>query len=407
MSLHMLGAISIESLGVEVSDVMNIVHPIGKGVLSIFAPQLAQSVEDIQVQTGVLYKDKLAAAVVVDNAAAASTTKALVSTVLATRAAGDAKVAADAQALADQAAAEAALAQLAIPGFPASVRPQRVAAIQKSLAATAAKLQKLPTDLRLQCAAKAWQVVLERVKVEGTAPAPVTQIPVTQSIIPTEKTMSLNMLGAIVGQDFSKMDWKKIAGGALSTVATVTEGVQAGEEAKKVAAADKTKIDAAIAADADAGQAKAKALNSAAVASTAAGAAKAPADARAAADQSALDIASAAMDAASAALPASAAEPRLVAANGWRKAVTAKLQANPTDPYSQSAVKAWTWVLNKIQNAQIVKSDKPPAAPVPSEPFYQKKIVGPVTILHAGLGVTSLGLGIYFRKSILRLFGIG
>lgn len=215
--------------------------------------------------------------------------------------------------------------------------------------------------------------------------------------------MSLHMLGALaVGQ----FDYGKLAGSLLTAGGDVAEQVTASEEAKKTSASNQAKLTAAIVADAAAQQAKAAALTSAALAAGApAGKMRDAAQARASADQMALDVASSAQDAAGGQVSLPLAGQRVAVANKGLAEATRKLQVKPTDLYSQNAVKAWTWVLNKIQNVQIVKAGEPVRSQ--EEGFFSKRIVGPVKVWHAGAGLGLLGvLWLVVKKGLLkRLFG--
>lgn len=213
---------------------------------------------------------------------------------------------------------------------------------------------------------------------------------------------SLHMLGARTAVG---LDYGKLAGGLLSTAGDVYEGVQADEAKKKLKASDQKKADAAITADNAAALAKAAALTSTALAAMATGVVKKGADAKAAADQKALTVATAAQDRAGAAAGPAASEVRAASAQKALEAATAQLQAKPEDIYSQNLVEAWNWVLNKGQNAEIVKKSPDKA---PEQPWYDKKIVGPVKVWHAGAAGAGAGvLYIAVKKGLFRFLGIG
>lgn len=407
MSLHMLGALH------SASDVMDeVVHPLGKGVLSIFAPTLAQGAEDVEVnegwyntpamraakKTAADAQGKLAAAIAADANAVTACATALTSTAYAMSAVGKAKTRADARAAADQAACDAAFAaqDMAAAAVPAELLPQREPPIQKGLAAAVTKLSKTPADLYAQNVVKAWQVALY--KVQNPTPKGDTQ-------------MSLHMLGArktLVG-----FDYQGLASGLLSTAGGVASSVQADKAAEEASAADKSKADAAIAADSAAALAKATSLTSDALAASAPATKSVAAKAKADADQAALAIASNAQDQAGASVPASTTSLRATAAQKALAAATTKLQGAPSDLYTQNLVKAWNFVLNKVQNAQITKNAPDSGKPSKKEEgglmaLLKKPIVGPVVVWHAAAGVGVLGaLWLAVKKGVFHRFGIG
>lgn len=404
----MLGALDSPSAVMD-----QIVHPLGKGILSIFSPTLAQTAEDIEVQQGWVNtpkskadkakiddaQAKLDAAIAADAAAVAACATALTSMAQAASApVGKPKTKADAKVAADQAAGDAAFAaqdKAAAAVLPV-VQNQRVPPLQKGLAAATKALQKTPTDVFAQNTQKAWQIVLN--KVLSTQPVGVG--------FQTERTMSLHMLGA---RSEIGIDWQAAAGGLLSTAGGVVKGYEDDKAAEKATSADKAKADAAIAADSAAAMAKATSLTSDALAASAPPAKAQAAQAKAQADQAALAIASQAQDQAAAAMPPTATALRVAAGQKSLAAATAKLQANPTDLFTQNLVKAWGWAMNKGQNAQIKDGGKPPAKEEGGlMALLKKPIVGPVTVGYAAAGVGVIGALWYaVKKGVFRRFGIG
>jgi hypothetical protein len=195
--------------------------------------------------------------------------------------------------------------------------------------------------------------------------------------------MSLDSLGATeIGIDIATAigPMLEAAGGLTSGIINTVKQAQ---DEKKLAADQATKLKSALAADISAASALAKAAVSAQ--------AKAPS---AAMDQKAADLAVSAQQTAAGKLSADANEVRAAAAQTAQTQAIGQAQAAPKDAYKAALVDAWTTIVNKANNAAIVSKSPEGGAAAQSggESFLTKKVIGPVPVWGAGLGVVGLGL---------------
>jgi len=177
-----------ESVGFEASDVFNVIHPIGKGVLSIFSPNAAQAVEDLEVDNGLVTNtakgqekikaqqaaaasaDRVRAAIDADARAASALTLAMVTTDTAKSAPPGQKAAADRKAQADQLAANIALMDVDQYASTVAAHPDRMKAATDRYAAAVKVWQTKPESVVAKSGPIAWQTVMSHFA--PAAPAP-------------------------------------------------------------------------------------------------------------------------------------------------------------------------------------------------------------------------------------------